>query len=138
MGLAKVHCGATPPSVMVLFREKEAQNLLHTLPHLFQNYFLILHVSSKQVCMIGSTLFHTFLCHSPSVAQFWLSCDRVSFQCVSLNDLPSGRDPFFTFCHLPPGPSHDIPLPPSPQSNSPHHRLPALHLCCFSAVWKKE
>jgi len=36
----------------------------------------IFQIFSYQACMIGSTLFHTFLCHSPSVAQFWLLCDR--------------------------------------------------------------
>ena len=100
---------------VIQFREKEAQNLLHRLPYLFQNYFPIPHVSSEKVCMIGSTLFHTFLCHSPSVAQFWLSCDRVSLpQCIFERQVPSGRDPLFTVCHLPPGPGHNIPLPPSP------------------------
>ena len=28
--------------------------------------------------MLASALFHTFLCHSPGVTKFWLSCDRVS------------------------------------------------------------
>ena len=36
MGLAKVHCGATPPSVMVLFSVKlELKNFLERLNVLF-------------------------------------------------------------------------------------------------------
>ena len=37
--------------------------------------------------MIASVLFHTFLCHSPSATQFWLSCDRVSLSHVYLLNL---------------------------------------------------
>jgi len=35
-----------------------------------------LQIFSYQVCMLASALFHTFLCHSPGVTKFWLSCDR--------------------------------------------------------------
>ena len=79
-----------------------AQNLLWKGPFSFLNNFLIPHVSSKQVCMMASVLFHTFLCHSPSATHFWLSCDKVTLPRTSLFCTTTFFRPgFFSHC-LPP------------------------------------
>ena len=53
-------------------------------------------------------------------------------------DLSSGRDSVLTVCQQPAGARQNLPLPPSPEGDPPHHRLPPLRLRRSPALWGKE